>query len=221
MGGNGYFYRLVKGEAEEVIVKLADLIIELADEAVGQRGVFKAALAGGNTPAPLYRLLSQKFVHWDNSIFFPTDERYVPLDDPRSNYRMIRENLGEEARIRKINTELTPETACQDFANALSEFGALDFALLGLGEDGHTASLFPGIMCNKCGNTACITEGPDGLIRISMTYEALRTTGIVAYLVLGEKKEEALKKLIKRDPSIPASRVVGRKQTFIFTDLLL
>ncbi len=221
MGGNGFSYRIVRGEPEEVISKLADLIMELADESVGSKGIFKCALAGGSTPAPLYRLLSARFVHWENTIFFPTDERFVPLDDPRSNYRMIRENLGESARIRRINTELTPETACEDFANSLSDFGALDFALLGIGEDGHTASLFPGKDCRKCGESACITEGPDGLLRISMSYTALVGAKIIAFLVLGEKKEQALRRVIKGDLTLPAARIRGRKQTFIFTDLPL
>jgi 6-phosphogluconolactonase len=221
MGGNGFSYKLVRGEPEEVILKLAELILEIADECVGTRGLFKCALAGGTTPAPLYRILSERFVHWENTIFFPTDERFVPQEDPRSNYRMIRENLGESARIRRINTELTPETACMDFANALSDFGSPDFALLGIGEDGHTASLFPGRECRKCGESACITEGPDGLLRISMSYSALISSRIIAFLVLGEKKEQALRRVLKGDLSLPAARIRGRKQTFIFTDLPL
>ena len=221
MEGSGSLYRVIKGSREEVLNKLFTLFRSTAQFAVSRSGAFKSALAGGKTPAPLYKMISEGFELWKESLFFPTDERFVPMDHPNSNYRMIRENLGERAKVRRINTDLTPQFACKDFENFLTEVGEIDMTILGLGEDGHTASLFPGTECSPCGRYACVSTSPDGLDRISMTLNAINNSRVIAFLVLGKEKEDALRRLVRRDPAIPSSRVQGKERTFIFTDLLL
>ena len=221
MEGSGSLYRVIRGEREEVLSKLFTLFRSTAQFSVSRNGSFKSALAGGRTPVPLYKMISEGFDLWDESLFFPTDERFVPMDHPHSNYRMIRENLGGKAKVRRINTDLTPHFGCRDFENFLTDVGEIDMTILGLGEDGHTASLFPGGECSPCGRYACVSIAPDGLERISMTLNAINNSRVIAFLVLGKEKEEALRRLIRRDPALPSSRVRGKERTFIFTDLPL
>ncbi|MDQ7082736.1 MAG: 6-phosphogluconolactonase [Aquificota bacterium] len=76
-------------------------------------------------------------------------------EDDHSNYRFLRESLGEKARLYRVKTELSLREACEDFDGALEEAGAMDFTLLGMGEDGHVASIFPGRVCKSCGRNAC------------------------------------------------------------------
>ncbi len=210
-------YRLVKGNnPEEVSRELAEFIKRIVEERLRSEGLAKLGLAGGRTPKLTYRLLSQTLKDWDRILIFPTDERFVPPEDPRSNFRMLRETLGERAKIYRVKTELPLEKACRDFESALSETGSLDFILLGMGADGHTASLFPGVPCRLCGENACTSKSPDGLERISMSLSYINSASEIAFLVLGEEKRQALEKLLE-GADIPAGRV--RKDAIVFTDL--
>ncbi|MDQ7082392.1 MAG: 6-phosphogluconolactonase [Aquificota bacterium] len=113
-----------------------------------------------------------------------------------------------------------PPEACRDFNDILSKTGPPDLILLGLGEDGHTASLFPERECRPCGRFACLTEGPDGLLRVSVSLEYINSSCYAVFLVTGEKKREALRSLLSGE-DIPASRVKPRRRVFILTDLPL
>ena len=201
---------------EEVSRKFADFLVEEVRKCLEEKGHAKLGLAGGRTPKLAYRIFSEAFKDWDRLVIFPTDERFVPSEDSRSNYRMLRESLGQEARIYRVRTELSLKEACEDFDRALSEAGPLDFILLGLGADGHTASLFPGVPCEPCGRKACTSRSPDGLLRISMSLECINEASTLAFLVLGEEKRSALEKLLKGE-DIPASKV--RRDALVFTDL--
>ena len=202
---------------EEVSQKLALFLKEKLMSLLKEREVVRIGLAGGRTPRRSYSLLKDMFSLWDKVRIFPTDERYVPISDTRSNYRMLRETLGEAPKIYRIKTDLSPEEACREFDRSLEEEGPLDLILLGLGEDGHTASLFPGVPCEPCGGNACLSRSPDGLLRISMSLEFINRSREKVFLVTGEKKRKALERLL-RGEDIPASGVRG-EEVILFTDL--
>ena len=172
---------------------------------------------------------------WARTHWFWGDERFVPEDDPLSNYRMAREALLSKApipaaNIHPIPTEhLDPEAAAADYERSLrSSYGAgqldparplFDVTLLGLGTDGHTASLFPGSPALQEKDkwvTAVIGEKPEP--RISLTLPALASSRHVAFLVAGAAKWEMLARLRQRDESLPAARVHPVGTLHIFCD---
>lgn len=211
-------YRIVSGKDwEEVSGRLAHFLKEISERTVEEKGAAKLGLAGGSSPRRAYEIFGAIFEKWENLLIFPTDERYVPSDDPRSNYRMLRETLGSRAKIYRVKTENPLKEACGDFNRALSKAGNLDFILLGVGEDGHTASLFPEIPCLSCGKNACMSRSPDGLDRVSMSLEFINRSKRKAFIVLGERKRNVLEKILNGE-DIPATRVQG-KEVLIFTDL--
>lgn len=204
---------------EEVSRELARFMAEFLTTVITEKGVAKLGLAGGNSPRETYALMRDSFHLWERVLIFPTDERFVPSEDPESNYRMLREYLGDRAKVYRVKTELPLREACEDFDRALSKAGGLDLVLLGIGRDGHTASIFPGVPCKSCGENACTSKSPDGLDRISMSLSYINHSYQVAFLVLGEEKRDALERLLEGD-DIPASRVSNGKEIYLFTDLL-
>src|ERR1700722_3355304 len=151
----------------EVVATAADLFHSAAEEfvraaraAIGAQGRFTVALAGGSTPKALYSLLASNYANfaWSRTFLFFGDERHVPPSDPESNYRMVNESLLSKIEIPAENVFRVPaenpdaETAASEYEDQLRHFFALkptefprfDLILLGMGPDGHTASLFPG-----------------------------------------------------------------------------
>jgi len=169
---------------------------------------FRLVLSGGSTPRATYRLLASKQIDWDCAELFFSDERFVPPDHPDSNYRMVRENLlaGGQVNPRKllaIPTDGTPQSAADRYDETLrQQYGAgtleagaplFHLALLGLGEDGHTASLLPGqpVLQERDRWVAMVPEGrPEP--RISLTYPALESSALILFLVSGAGKRDAL-----------------------------
>jgi 6-phosphogluconolactonase len=191
--------------------RAARRFVTLARQAIGERGRFSVALSGGSTPRAMYRLLAQaplkEQVDWQNVHLFLGDERFVPPDDPASSLRMARETLLDHVpvpaeNIYAVPTEgLTPEAAAQRYARTLLGFFAphsprFDLILLGMGPDGHTASLFPG--------QPAVTSPGDRLVlavhgapkpppmRITMTYELINQAMNVVFLVTGSDKARAV-----------------------------
>lgn len=212
-------YRIVWGEdGEEVSRKLSAYIADVCAEVVSEKGIAKIGLAGGTSPRRTYQMLGDLPLSWERVLIFPTDERFVPSESKLSNYAFLRSSLGEKAKIYRVKTELDIEEACRDFDEVLSRAHRLDLILLGLGEDGHTASLFPDSPCRLCPENACVSRSPDGLPRISMSLNFINRSERIAFLVLGERKRRALE-LLLNGADIPASRVRG-EEISIFTDLL-
>ncbi len=192
--------------------KLLSLFLKLSSVFLKRKDHLHVALAGGKTPMEFYKLLSKQNIPWERFSFFLTDERFVPLDSDKSNYRNIKESLGERATLYPVNTSLPIDSACLEYSKALPE--SLDIALLGVGEDGHTASLFPGVDCKRITDKVCISVAPDGTQRISLSYEYLNLSCVVIFAMKGPTKVEAYQKLIKGE-DIPASRIKGKRKTFI------
>ena len=226
----------VLADPESLARHVADWLLA---EAGAKQGRFAIALSGGSTPRLLYEHLAappylEKFP-WERAHWFWGDERFVPEDDPLSNYRMAREALLSKApipaaSIHPIPTEhLDPEAAAADYERRLRSFygaGQLDPArplfdvtLLGLGTDGHTASLFPGspaLQEKTKWVTAVIGEKPEP--RITLTLPALDSSRHVAFLVAGVDKREMLARFRQGDESLPAARVHPVGTLHIFCD---
>ncbi|HEY4114260.1 MAG TPA: 6-phosphogluconolactonase [Rhizomicrobium sp.] len=199
--------------------------------------VFRIALSGGNTPRSLYRRLASPDYHdrieWRRVELFWGDERFVPHNDPRSNYRMARETLLAHApvlidHIHPIPTEGEPDQAARKYEMLLKAiYGGesfsqsrplFDVVLLGLGADGHTASLFPGSRAlEERTHWVCAVEGKDEP-RITLTYPALQSARAVVFLVDGEDKADVVARVRAGDMALPAARLKARGEVLWFVD---
>ncbi len=193
-----------------------------------KQGTIAVALSGGSTPRRLYECLARPphrdLFPWSRTHWFWGDERFVPKDDPESNYRMAREALLAhapipDANIHPIPTEgLTPEAAALAYERELKSFYGADVfepqrplfhvVLLGLGPEGHTASLFPdtAILAERARWVgAVIGARPEP--RVTLTFPALESSSEAAFLVAGEGKRAVLARLLRGDPALPASHL--------------
>ena len=201
------------------------LFVETAEAAFRDRGRFTVALSGGSTPKALYSLLAAErfddLFRRDIVIFFG-DERFVPPDDAESNFRMVNESLlqprsVEPEKVYRWRTELaTPEIAANDYQDRLVDvFGrdmpAFDLVLLGIGADGHTASLFPGTAAiSETERYAVANEVPQlNATRLTLTLPVLNNARRVVFLAAGKDKAAAVARAVVGVPStdIPASLV--------------
>lgn len=202
-----------------------------------KQDTYALALAGGSTPRRLYELLGvgdAGAVPWDRVHLFWGDERYVPHDHPKSNVRLVRETLLASATVPEANvhpmlTHLdTAEAAAAAYADTLREhFGnrstTFDTVLLGLGSDGHTASLFPETsdLADDPRWARVVTAPPrhDVATRISCTLPVLNGARQALFLVAGEHKKEALRGVLdRRDSSLPATHVRPREACLWYVD---
>jgi 6-phosphogluconolactonase len=195
--------------------------------ALAANGAFRVSLSGGSTPKALYALLaSDEFrdrFPWRGVSWYWGDERFVPYDHPDSNYRMTREAMLDKApvppeNIHPIPTDGSPENAARRYERTLQEsYGAatldparplFDVTLLGLGPDGHTASLLPGesVLEERKRWVAAVSHGrPE--IRITMTYPAIESSRRVAFLVAGKEKAAIFSAIRTGNNQVPAARV--------------
>ena len=202
----------------------ADFIIEHAHKALGKRNEFRIALSGGNTPRPVYAQLATVAcdLPWELFRFTFSDERCVPPDDPQSNFKMARETLFmpaavPEKSIMRMRGEIDPRIAAKEYEDRLdvlaTERGESvyrhDLILLGLGEDGHTASLFP--------RSAGVEETTRRVIanfvpkfnswRLTFTFPLINHARHICFLVDATKHKDLIERVIDGDPNFPASRV--------------
>lgn len=174
-------------------------------------------LTGGSTPGKAYERAAGLTPDWSSVTLWWGDERAVPPDDDRSNYRLAKETLldrltGQPAEVHRIRGELPPPEAAAEYDAAL-DGRALDLLLLGMGPDGHVASLFPG--SPQLGvEDRRVTSGPPGLEpwvdRVTLTMPILRAAGEIVFLVAGEEKADAVAKAFGGEitPETPASLVL-------------
>jgi 6-phosphogluconolactonase len=206
--------------------------------ALAANGPLRVSLSGGSTPKALYGLLaSDEFrdrFPWRRVSWYWGDERFVPYDHPESNYRMTREAMLAKApvppeNIHSVPADGTPEDAARRYERTLQEaYGAtaldparplFDVTLLGLGPDGHTASLLPGdpVLEERKRWVAVVAHGrPE--VRITMTYPAIESSRRVAFLVAGRDKASILRAIRAGDSQVPAARVRPRGELFWFVD---
>jgi len=210
----------------------------MTEAATTGQGPFRVSLSGGSTPKTLYGLLaSDEFrdrFPWQRVSWYWGDERFVPYDHPESNFRMAREAMLAKApvpreNIHPIPTDGTPEDAARRYERTLQQtYGAttldphrplFDVTLLGLGPDGHTASLFPGeaTLDERKRWVAAVSHGrPE--VRITMTYPVLESSRRVAFLVAGEEKTAIFAAIRKGGSRVPAARIRPVGELLWFAD---
>jgi 6-phosphogluconolactonase len=199
----------VLADAEAVARRGAELICEAGAEAIAERGAFSLAVSGGRAPWRMFELLGEFPVDWGATEIFQVDERIAPEGDPDRNLTHLVRSLPAEAlgsvRPMAVNED-DPEAAAAAYESALPS--TLDLVHLGLGPDGHCASLIPGDPVLEVDDRLVAPTGDyQGRRRVTLTYPALDTARSILWLVTGEDKREPLAKLRAGDESIPAGRV--------------
>ncbi len=214
----------VFADGEELARAAADLIATELSAAVAANGRASLVLAGGSTPRAAYRELAIRPVEWESVDLWTGDERCVPPEDPGSNAAMIRDSLLEPAgiafdRLQRMRGELGAVAAVDDYEQRLRERfpesrPAFDLLLLGLGGDGHTASLFPGGESGASDAWVAATRSPvPPLERVSLTYRALAGAARTLFLVAGEAKASMVSRILSsRSVDLPAARVAREAQ---------
>jgi 6-phosphogluconolactonase len=198
-------------DAEAVAERAAEFVAEQADAAVADHGRFTFAVSGGHTPWAMFARLRRKEVPWESVTIFQVDERVAPDDDPDRNLAHLRASLPPAAAdaVRAMPVLATdPERAADEYASSLPE--AFDLIHLGLGPDGHTASLVPGDpVLDVTDRDVALTGVYNGRRRMTLTYPVLERAHRLMFLITGEDKVEALRRLQAGDRSIPAGRIFG------------
>jgi 6-phosphogluconolactonase len=203
---------------QELFAAAAEEVVRAAEEAVAARGRFTIALSGGSTPKSLFNLLAtnaRTTLPWDRMFFFWGDERHVPPTDAESNYRMADEAMLSKipvaaGNVFRIATENPDAAAAADayeqtlrkfFQLGPGEFPRFDLILLGMGPDGHTASLFPGTAALQEKSRLVVANWVEKLkaSRITLTLPVLNAARCVAFLVSGTDKADALKAVLEGD----------------------
>jgi 6-phosphogluconolactonase len=221
---------VVCSDAESGCQKLADHVEQAARRAIGQRGQFRIALAGGSTPRRLYELLAERAesIDWEHWRVFFGDERAVPPDDLKSNFRMAHEALLSkvplaEFGVHRMRGELPPERAAELYESELGD-APLDLVLLGMGDDGHTASLFPGDSAlEETVRRVVPGNAPvEPRQRITLTLRALSEAREVVFLVSGASKSsrvaQVLAEIESGQPGVVAARVRPREKLWFYLD---
>ncbi|MBC8102739.1 MAG: 6-phosphogluconolactonase [Cytophagales bacterium] len=209
-------------DAEALAAEAAERFIQLSQEGIAARGRFTVALSGGSTPAKLYACLAEPAqrdrVSWDQTFFFTGDERFVPQDDERSNFGLARRALLEPIGVPESNWFPMPTPplatdladAAHRYMDTLATFfqaprldapPVFDLILLGLGDDGHTASLFPGMPALEA-QAVWVTGTPPGTLpppvpRLTLTFPILNCARSTLFLVAGAGKADALQATLK------------------------
>jgi 6-phosphogluconolactonase len=195
----------------------AELIADAAGRAIAGRGFFSLAVSGGHAPWRMFELLGDHELDWERIELFQVDERIAPDGDDDRNLTHLRASLPEAAHasVRPMPVEAEDlDSAAALYAGQLP--GSLDLVHLGLGPDGHTASLVPGDpVLEVTDRPVALTGEYQGRRRMTLTYAALEAAGSVLWLVTGADKTEALAKLRAGDESIPAGRVHARNAVLL------
>ncbi|MGB9475209.1 MAG: 6-phosphogluconolactonase [Candidatus Udaeobacter sp.] len=205
-------------------VDAAGFILDRAHKALAERNEFRIALSGGNTPVPIYRRLAVigRDLPWDLARITFGDERCVPPDDRQSNFRMAKETLltpaaVPEKSILRMRGEIDPQIAAQEYQDQLDLMATQqgepiyrhDLILLGLGEDGHTASLFPGtVALDETIRRVDANFVPKlDAWRLTFTFPLINHARHVCFLVGAKKNADLIERVLEGDPQFPASRV--------------
>jgi 6-phosphogluconolactonase len=215
-------------DLQELSLTAAELFVKSAAQAITTRGHFYTALSGGGTPKPLYELLARApyrdQIDWSKVHIFWGDERCVPHDDPGNNYFQAKQALFDHIplppeNIHRVASELEPEDAANDYARVLNTFAEapfswprFDLVLLGMGDDGHTASLFPGSQVNVTSPAIAVTANYQDrpARRISLTQLVFNAARQIVFLAVGQGKSETLASILNgvyHPELLPAQRI--------------
>jgi 6-phosphogluconolactonase len=212
--------------SQNFVAEAAEFILHHARTALAARGQFRIALSGGNTPRPVYTTFAWigRNLPWDRVHFTFGDERCVPPDDPESNFKMARETLFvpgavPDKSVARMRGEIDPELAAQEYEDGLALLAAErgeqiyrhDLILLGVGDDGHTASLFP--------ETPALDEQVRKVVanfvpkldawRITFTYPLIAQARHICFLANANKNRALLERVLAGEQEFPAARVAA------------
>lgn len=218
----------VFADAAAVAQAAARFIAAQSMAAIAARGRFKLAVSGGHTPWQMLRALADEHVDWTNVHLFQVDERVAPTGDPDRNLTHIRESLLAHVDLPAANVHAMPveandlDAAADRYAQTLATIAGtppvLDLVHLGLGPDGHTASLVPNDpVLDEDFRDVALTQPYQGHRRMTLTYPVLDRARCVLFVVTGAEKVPALRSLMAGDRRIPAARVTGGR-TVVMAD---
>lgn len=208
----------VHSDADAAAAAGAKFIADQAREVVAARGRFVMAVSGGHVPWQMFRLLASETMPWKEAHVVQVDERVAPAGDPDRNLTHLRESLLSRVSLPSGQFYAMPveendlEAAAASYANLLRQIAGsppvLDLVHLGLGPDGHTASLVPGDpVLNVTDRDVAVTGVYQKRRRMTLTYPILNRARCILFLVTGSEKTEVLQRLVSGDTSIPAGRV--------------
>lgn len=206
------------GFTQKAVAAIEDFLIDQ----LARKRILRVALSGGNSPAPVYEALAKsKKIEWSRVTLFLADERYVPLNSKESNYRMIQKTLvepvGNIRRFYHYNTRDSIATIVEQYEKTLRQFDPplFDLVILGMGSDGHTASLFPhDPLLHERNRWVAVTQkpGPDPQTRLTLTFPALLSSEKIIFLIRGAGKEAVVKAWMggeKTVDELPAAGLLG------------
>ncbi len=211
-------YTHIYRDLNELSTDVADWMVSIIGETIGKTGRFTIALSGGSTPQKLYTLLAtepyKQKIDWSKMHIFWGDERVVPFEDERNNAKMTYDTLLQlvpvpDAQIHVMKTDIDPEESARQYEQLLHGYfdhteTTFDLTLLGMGDDGHTLSVFPGseLVDEKTAWAKSIFVPAQKMYRISLTVPVVNKSAKVAFLTSGSGKAATLKQVIKgdRDP---------------------
>lgn len=226
-------------DAETLTKQLVEEILNIAEQAIKKRGVFHFVTAGGSTPNRCYQLLSQSNADWANWHIYMGDERVLPFEDSERNSQALLINWLTKISIPQQNihfmeVEKGAEVAANDYACLFDEVKEFDVCLLGMGEDGHTASLFPGhneaqSVQTICCKIACESDFISAPViiennspkapsqRVSLNYVAFSKSRVLIKLITGANKQQAVSEWLNQNQCLPIALVHGQ-QTKVYID---
>lgn len=201
----------IKNTADQVAEATAEHILACAEEAIRDRGRFRLVLAGGSTPKQAYEILAREHRDWSGWWFYYGDERCLPIDDPERNSVMARnawlDSIGiDEARHFPIPGELGAQAGAQAYLETIKDIDAFDLVLLGMGEDGHTASLFPNQPWQTDARVIAVYDAPKPPPqRISLGPAAIHAARRRCFVVSGDSKTDAVRQW-RNNADLPIQR---------------
>lgn len=214
----------------DLVTRGIDLWRQWSQAAIAARGRFTVALAGGSTPKQLYAALARTpGVNWEQTWLFWGDERYVPHDHPDSNYRMVREVLLDQISLPTEQVIACPTDGgdplqdAQRYEQSLKRIFSssqpqFDLTILGMGDDGHTASLFPNTPALAVEDRWVAVGDKDGQPRLTLTFPALNGSHQILFLITGSKKASRLKEVLTTEPHLPVQKIRPQGNLLWFLD---
>jgi len=209
--------------AAQVADAVLDQILKSAEKAIAETGSFKIVLAGGSTPEKIYQQLVNAKTDWSKWMIYYGDERCLPADDKERNSIMAENALLAKVAIPEANiftmpTELGPVESAVKYREAIADVDQFDMVLLGMGEDGHTASLFPGHVNNSEETVHEVYNSPKPPSeRISLSAKTLANTKQCFFIVTGESKQDPVKQW-KQGADLPVATIAPGTGVDIYID---
>jgi 6-phosphogluconolactonase len=217
-------------KSDQIVSYLVNYFKELANSEINEKGFFNIALSGGSTPLKFYeRLAKEKDINWDKIYIFFVDERMVSNVDIKSNIYQIKKALIDPLNLKNvfyINKEIDLEDAREEYELLIKdhfkeEYPSFDFILLGLGDDGHTASIFPDsdLIKEKKDLIGVDQKKGDDFFRMSFTFPLINNSKNIVFLITGDKKKFIIKKLLlDKDKDVVALKVKAVKNLIYLLD---